>query len=181
MSGNLACNAWYLITVLLGLTTGVAVGETLSQPLASDSSSTSPVPPPLSSTPAAEADTLSPGKLGEVDPADSLTEIVRQRVLSRWGAMIDRDFHRAYGFCSPAFRGLYTAGQYAARYGNPQLAWKQAEVLSVRKEGDDAVKVEIRLLAQAFVPDAELTVPVSTVFTEDWIRADGEWWYSPQK
>lgn len=181
MPGKRFYQAWLFGQVLTMLTAVVAAQETVPQP---GSNEPVPAPAPLvspspsSPPPAAEA-AGSPSDVG--DAADPSTDAIRQRALARWEAIIDRDFHRAYGYSSPAYRALFTARQYAARYGSQQLAWEQAKVVSIRKEGDDAAKVEIRLTAKAFVSDAELVIPVSTVFTENWVRADEAWWFSPAK
>lgn len=95
--------------------------------------------------------------------------------------MINSDFHRAYGFSSPSYRALYTPKQFVGKYGFPQLEWREAKVVAIRKEGADAAKVEVELSALAFLPHAEKAVPVASVFTENWVRVDGEWWYIPPK
>ncbi len=113
----------------------------------------------------------------EVTLVDSDT--LRQRAQMRWGAMIDNDFYRAYEFCSPAYRALYTPKEFVARFGSPRLDWKRVEVIAVQPVGEEAAQVKIKLYADAFVPESKKPVMASTVFAESWVRADGQWWYIP--
>jgi hypothetical protein len=106
-------------------------------------------------------------------------DALRQRVQSRWAAMIDNDFHRAYEFCSPAYRALYTAKQYVSRYGSPRLSWDRVEVLTMQPVDAETAKVKIKVFANVFVPESKKPVPAASVFAESWVRADGQWWYVP--
>jgi hypothetical protein len=106
-------------------------------------------------------------------------DALRQRVQSRWAAMINNDFHRAYEFCSPAYRALYTAKQYVSRYGSPRLSWDRVEVLTMHPVDAETAKVKIKVFANVFVPESKKPVPAATVFAESWVRADGQWWYVP--
>lgn len=183
MPGKHSYRSWLLCQLLMTATAVVAAEEAMPHPGFNEHGAAlvplappSPGAPPIAEAAGSSSD---PGTADEA--ADPISAAIRQRALARWETMIDRDFHRAYGFCSPAYRALFTARQFAARYGSPQLVWERAEVLSVRKSGDDAAKVEIRLSAKAFVTDAELAIPVSTVFTENWVQAEDAWWFSPAK
>lgn len=104
---------------------------------------------------------------------------LKSRVQARWGALIERDFHRAYSYCSPAYRNVFTVKQYVERFGAPRLEWERVNVLEVLKEADNAARVKIQVFAKAFMPEVEKALPVSTVYTENWVLVGEEWWYSP--
>lgn len=141
----------------------------------SSSSEHHPAFPTLSEIRSAEVGVTSdPGK-GEVVGLD----VLMQRAQDRWGAMIDRNFYRAYEYCSPAYRALFSPKQFAAKFGSTKLEWESVTVDAIKKEGDAAAKVDIKLFAKAYVPDIEQPLPVSTVFSESWVRSEDQWWYVP--
>jgi hypothetical protein len=141
----------------------------------SSTSEHQPAFPTLSDSRSAEVGVASdPGK-GEVVEV----EVLRQRAQDRWGAMIDRNFYRAYEYCSPAYRAIFSPKQFAARFGSTKLEWESVTVDAIYKESDVAAKVDIKLSAKAFVPDIEQSLPVSTVFSESWVRSEDQWWYVP--
>lgn len=153
-------------------------------------SSAAPPTPPESQSPSSEHQSDSPllsdiRSAGGAVPSEPgkgevvAVEVLRQRAQDRWGAMIDRNFHRAYEYCSPAYRALFSPKQFAAKFGLTKLAWESVTVHTIHKESDVAAKVEIQLFAKAYVPDTEQSLPVSTIFSESWVRSEDQWWYVP--
>lgn len=106
-------------------------------------------------------------------------EVLARRVVERWRAMIDRNFHLAYQFCSPAFRALYTPKAHAGRYGSAKMVWERVQVQSIAADGADAAKVYVKIFSRVPLPDTEKMIPHVTVVTESWLRSEGEWWYVP--
>lgn len=106
-------------------------------------------------------------------------EDLKQRVMARWAAMIDKNFHRAYEFCSPAYRALFTPKQFAARLGSAKLIWQRVDIVSIKKQNSEGAKVNIRIFAEVFMPDDDKAIPTSTISEESWIRSGDEWWYVP--
>jgi len=143
-----------------------------------------PASPPI------ESQVIQPGQVEgkQAEPGEqaavSSDEVValddlKQRVAARWAAMIDKNYHRAYEYCSPAYRALFTAKQFASKFGSAKLNWQRIDIVSVKRENDEGAKVNIRIFAEVFPPDTEKSVPVASVFGESWIRSGGEWWYVP--
>ena len=138
--------------------------------------------PPVSPDPATESAPPASQPEGQT-PSDASVglEDLKERVVARWAAMIDRDYHRAYQYTSPAYRAVFTAKDFAARTGGTKINWQRVEIVSAKRETEETAKVEIRIFSEAFLADTEKTVPVVTVFSESWIRSAGEWWFVPGK
>lgn len=108
--------------------------------------------------------------------AQDATEVLAERALARWEALIEGDFARAYGLESPAYREATPLRLYTSRIGS-QLRWDRVEILEVLPdpEGDAAT---VRLLVEYTAMD-----PVGGVIQgqrpvdERWIRTGGEWWH----
>ena len=56
---------------------------------------------------------------------------LKERVLARWKALIQRDFEAAYPFETPAYRAIYTPRQFLAQQGG-QVDWRMANVKDIR-------------------------------------------------
>lgn len=106
---------------------------------------------------------------------------LRDRVKSRWNALIKRDFHAAYEYASPSYRRLYSAQQFAGIFGH-QLVWKQAVIRSVKSVGDNAANVTVRVTILSPVgSDLGNLVESGLVVVESWIRDEGQWWFVPKQ
>ncbi|MGB4333598.1 MAG: hypothetical protein WBJ41_01970 [Chromatiaceae bacterium] len=172
-----------LLILLLVVSTGNAsAAEEPQAPAKANESAVATPPPPVLPVPVTES--ANPTPEPESQPSSEASaglDVLKQRVLARWAAMIDRDFHRAYQYASPAYRAVFTAKDFAARTGGTKINWQRVEIVSVKTETEEAAKVEIRMFAEAFLADTEKSVPVATVFSESWIRSAGEWWFVPGK
>lgn len=170
-----------LILLLVG-SSGNALAAESPAPAVTEGSPAVTPGPPVSPGPTTES-ALPPSQPEGQAASDASVglEDLKQRVVARWAALIDRDFHRAYQYASPAFRAVFSAKDFAARFGGTKVNWQRVEIVSVKKASEETAKIEIRMFAQAFMADSEKTVPVVTVFSESWIRSAGEWWYVPGK
>lgn len=170
-----------LILLLVG-PSGNALAAESSAPAATEESPAVTLAPPVSPSPTTES-ALPPSQAeGQaVSDASLGLEDLKQRAFDRWAALIDRDFHRAYQYASPAYRAVFTAKDFAARIGGTKINWQRVEIVSAQRESEETAQVEIKIFAEAFLADTEKTVPVVTVFSESWIRSAGEWWFVPGK
>jgi len=146
-----------------------------------ESAATTPLPPDLPGSAMESANLASEPVSHPSSDATAGLDDLKQRVLDRWAAMIDRDYHRAYQYASPAYRAVFSGKDFAARIGATRINWQRVEVVSAKRETNETAKVEIRMYAEAFLPDTEKSVPVVTVFSESWIRSAGVWWFVPGK
>lgn len=172
-----------LLMLLMVVCSGNAAGAEESQvPAKTEESTAAMLPPTVLPDPASESANPAPEPESQSSSeASAGLDDLKQRVLARWAALIDRDYHRAYQYASPAYRAVFTAKDFAARTGGTKINWQRVEIVSVKTETEEAAKVEIRMFAEAFLADTEKSVPVVTVFSESWIRSAGEWWFVPGK
>lgn len=108
-------------------------------------------------------------------------EILQQRALARWDALIKRDFDLAYSFMSPAYRKLYSSAQYASNFGSV-VKWQSVKVKEVVKEGSRA-EIILDIFYQLAIPGADLGDSVGVIskqVNETWLLSDGEWWYASE-
>ena len=114
---------------------------------------------------------------------------LKERVESRWQALIRRDFDGAYEFNTPSYRALYSKEQFGRNFGNA-INWSAAKVQGVSfkedekdKESDansDSISVaKVAVLLEYSLMIAGLPQNASTTVHEDWVLRDGVWWYVP--
>ena len=101
---------------------------------------------------------------------------LKQRVMSKWDALIRRDFAAAYAFTSPSYRELFPLNVFKSKFGN-KVAWRRVEVVKVELKGEDAATVGINLYVGYYQPQSEKTLEMKTYVREPWVRVDGQWWY----
>ena len=117
-----------------------------------------------------------PKQVEKIEPVAPLTEesILTDRVVTRWRAMIARDFPRAYEFETPGYRQTHTVEQHANRFGR-HAVWRDAEVYKLNIEGDIA-KVTVFVKHTFAGPDGN-PEEGATYVDETWLRKNGQWWY----
>jgi len=100
---------------------------------------------------------------------------LKQRVVARWDALIQKDFAAAYSYNSPAYRRLYSIDAFKRNFGN-KVVWRRIDVVGVNFQGDDAATVGINLFV--VYHDAQSgSLDMATYIQESWVRVDGQWWY----
>jgi hypothetical protein len=107
------------------------------------------------------------------------TDELRTRVEARWAALIAGDFDRAYEFQTPAYRKIYTAQQFRARFGEA-LRWKQARVVEIELKRPEVATVAVEIEYSIFVSERGM-MEDKVVDTETWLRVDGQWWHQLQQ
>lgn len=107
------------------------------------------------------------------------TDELRARVEARWAALVAGDFDRAYEFETPAYRKIYTAQQFRARFGR-DLRWKQARVVEIELRRPEVATVAVEIEYSIFASGRGM-MEDKTVDTETWLRVDGQWWHQLQQ
>ncbi len=102
-------------------------------------------------------------------------EEVGKRALERWQALIQRDFEKAYGFLSPAYRSAVSLESYKSRISE-RIRWTEATLKGVSCEEarcEVTLEVGYRYVSKPFDYEGRKTVK------ERWIHSQGGWWYVP--
>ena len=110
-------------------------------------------------------------------PAASTSKVedaVSVRAQQRWDWLVTGKYEDAYGYTTPAFRGLNTAQNYRNRFGTG-ASWTGARVQSVECATPERctvqVAVDTRVVARGF------REPITTSVVETWLLEEGQWWY----
>jgi hypothetical protein len=112
----------------------------------------------------------------ETTPHVSPEQQLAERAEARWKALAEGDLQAVYGFESPAYRDVTPLGRYAAQYGSA-VKWHGGEASSI-KLGEDGqtARVNVAVDYTSVMPSGE-QYQGRRAINEDWILADGEWWY----
>lgn len=105
--------------------------------------------------------------------------VLKQRVMAKWDALIQKDFASAYAFTSPGYRQSFPLQSFKGRFGN-QLSWQRVEVAKVDFKGEDAATIGIYVHFRYYPPQAEKALDMKTFVEESWVLVDGQWWYLVQ-
>jgi hypothetical protein len=97
-----------------------------------------------------------------------------QRVSERWGALIERDFPKAYQYESPGYRKVYSAEGYQGSFGD-RVAWETARVAQAEIDAQRA-DVRVQVAYKTVMPDLTV-VDGSRYLQETWIKEDGTWYH----
>ena len=111
----------------------------------------------------------------EPEPEQPLDE----RVLARWGHMIERDFEAAWAYHSPGFRQTTPVEDFVRDMTRRPLRWHDVELLTIDCTGEDVCEVRLEITFQAVgAPSGMGRMRIPNRSTERWVRIDGQWWYS---
>ena len=121
-----------------------------------------------------------PGAVSSSAPAAAVLtpakaeDAVRVRAQQRWDWLVTGKYEDAYGYTTPAFRGLNTAQNYRNRFGTG-ASWTGARVQSVECATPERCTVQMavdtRVVARGFRD------PITTSVVETWLLEEGQWWY----
>ena len=110
----------------------------------------------------------------------STAELLEQRSMARWDAVINDKLETAYEYLSPGYRSSVSLPQYqravllskakrtAARY-----------VESSCEETSCNVKISLDFTVYKAVPGVD-SMDVTQTIEESWVLVDGSWYYIPQ-
>ncbi len=106
-------------------------------------------------------------------------EVLKQRVLERWQALIAQDFAKAYTFETPDFRRQFTPAQFKAGFGN-RLRWRDIRWLDAdmaTDDGSEGATVHLELVYEFVWPSLGKLVESTSPLRERWIYRDDQWWH----
>lgn len=104
---------------------------------------------------------------------------VEVRAMERWDLLVQGDFAGAYAYLSPGYRSSVTSVAYQRRMLLSRISWREAEIVG-SECAQETCKVRILLdyLLVRPVPGVD-RLPREREIEEDWILADGAWFYVP--
>lgn len=106
-------------------------------------------------------------------------EDVNTRAQARWDALTSGDFATAYQYLAPGYRSSVSSVQYQRELLTHKVRWTGARVIDSNCS-DKTCKVSISLDFEVIKPVPGLNKYDGTQkISEDWILADGQWWYLP--
>ena len=106
-------------------------------------------------------------------------QMVIQRADDRWQSLIAWDMEKAYGYLSPGPRERMPLSVYMKKNAVAPMEYTGAVVKNTQCENQVCtLKVQISYLYQGSVSAARGQEMSSTI-TENWIMADGNWFYVP--
>ena len=106
-------------------------------------------------------------------------QLSARRAEERWQALIAWDQEKAYSYLSPGTRQVISLAAYAKKNAMAPLHYEAVVLKSTQCENQVCtLKVQISYLYQGSVSAARGQEMSSTI-TENWIMADGNWFYVP--
>lgn len=115
---------------------------------------------------------------GCTGPGSEPEQPLDERVLARWSHMIERDFEAAWDYYSPGFRQTNPREDFARDMERRPVRWHEAEVVELSCD-EDRCDVTVRITYQAAGAPAGMgRMRIPRELEEQWIRLDGQWWYS---
>lgn len=103
------------------------------------------------------------------------------RAEARWRALERRDFDAAWAFTSPAYRKVIPKALYRHKFSY-MVEWELTAVELVTYDAEAAVaSVAARVMSEPVKHTSAASAAIGAVptrFVEQWIYADGEWWFS---
>ena len=105
-------------------------------------------------------------------------EGLRVRAEARWAALIAGNFDEAYQFETPAYRELYKAQQYSARYGKG-LRWQRAKVVKMDLKSPEVAIVTLEI-DYSFSVSGQGMMDNKGLVTEPWVWIESQWWHQLQ-
>lgn len=104
-------------------------------------------------------------------------ESLEDRILERWGSMIERDFESVWGFHTPGFRQVTPVDAFVRDMSLRPVRWEEVELL--RLECDESLcSARLRVVYQLPVgPPGLRGTRVPTFLDEQWVKIDRRWWF----
>ena len=111
--------------------------------------------------------------------AEPSEQSLDERVLARWGHMVERDFQAAWVFYTPGFRQTNPQQAFANEMAQRPVRWTGVEWMGAECAAD-VCEVTVRVGFRAVgAPSGMSSVEVVRDLRERWLLIDGQWWYSP--
>lgn len=110
------------------------------------------------------------------------SEVLKERVEQRWGALHEHAFFKAYEFETPEYRKVFDKKLYVASFGG-NVGWRFVKLIDVNIDAAKKLAtVHVEVSTSTYSPDSKVelnAIPVS--FEEKWLHIDDQWWHSLSK
>lgn len=113
------------------------------------------------------------GGCAGLDMGKAPEQIVAERAVARWNAVIANKWDEAYAYATPGYRAANSVEAYQARIQSAVIRREAVEVSRVECPQADACTATLVLSYQSVMPGYPR---LSTQFTERWILDDGKWY-----
>jgi hypothetical protein len=108
-------------------------------------------------------------------------EIVEERAMARWEALLSDDMAGAYEYLSPGYRSSVSLMAYQRYLLLKKVTWNEAQYIeSDCIETTCKVKISIKYTIFGAVPGLKSFDSTQTI-DESWVLADGNWYLVPKK
>lgn len=107
-------------------------------------------------------------------------EVVKQRAIERWDALVNHHAVKAYEYLSPGYRSTHSLEQYVAFVATAKLQWKSASVDELQCEAEVCT---VKLTVHSVIPGAVIHAPRDiqheAPVSEKWVLSEGQWYFLP--
>lgn len=106
---------------------------------------------------------------------------VEQRVVARWGALLEGDYIGAYDFLSPGYRSSVSLNQYQRSLLLSKVRWTSAKYIeSECTDNVCKVKNSLDYALHGALPGVN-TFNGTQIVEESWVLVDGDWYFVPKE
>jgi hypothetical protein len=107
-------------------------------------------------------------------------QIVEERAMERWIALLSDDLTGAYEYLSPGYRSSVSVKNYQRALLLKKIKWNDAKVIeSECEETTCKIKISLNYTAFGAVPGLKSFDGVQTI-EESWVLVNGNWFLVPE-
>ena len=107
--------------------------------------------------------------------------VIEERAMARWEAVLSGDFAAAYEYLSPGYRSSVSAAQYERSILQKRIKWVSARYIkSECTETSCKVKISIGYTASNALAGVKIFHGAGDI-EESWLRLDGHWYLVPRR
>ena len=108
------------------------------------------------------------------------SEVIEQRAVARWDALLSEDVEAAYAYLSPGYRSSVSYKQYYRSLLLIQVNWTGAKYIeSVCEETTCNVKILLDFTIYGALPGVK-SLDSKQVIEESWVLVDDTWYLVPK-
>ena len=105
-------------------------------------------------------------------------DVLRQRVMVYWNAMINEEYEKMYEIEYPLFKKETTRSKYIRFMSNPSMKYDSYEIIDIKRVDADVSEVNGKVNV-TLKPFGAKPLTVDRVLSERWVRVEGEWYHVP--
>jgi len=108
-------------------------------------------------------------------------EVIEERAMARWDALLSDDLAGAYEYLSPGYRSSVSSKRYQRSLLLKRLKWNDAKFIeSDCTETICKVTISLKYTVFGAVPGVRSFDGTQTI-EETWLQTDGNWYLVPEK